>query len=62
MTQGSIQAGTECSSSFEKYDVRKETTAAPKRILTSMSSNCSFIFSHIDSGSSYGRELSPCSF
>jgi hypothetical protein len=47
---------------LQKYDVRKETTAAPKRILTSMSSNCSFIFSHIDSGSSYGRELRPCSF
>jgi hypothetical protein len=59
MTHGSIKGDSASSSLGPKYDVAKETKAAPNKILTKISSNYSLIFSHMDSPSSSGSSFKP---
>jgi len=54
ITNGSIHAGSALSSYYPKIEAIYETTAAPNKIFTNISSNYSLILSQIESFSSSG--------
>ena len=60
ITHGSTQGGTVCSSLWSSnWLTTNDTTAASNNILTNLSSNCSLIFSQIDSFSFLSSSFVP---